>query len=206
MLKQIFFLFIVRPLIILISGINLRNREKLPQDGPCIIVANHNSHLDTMILMSIFSLSKIKKVRPLAAADYFLRNRYLAWFSLNVLGIIPLSRKPKKSEGHPFAKVHEVLSNGDIVILFPEGSRGEAEKMVPFKTGIAHLAKSCPNVPIVSVYIHGAGKSLPKGEALFVPFIIDVNIADAIYYKNDNIKDFTIKIEETIKKLQSEIL
>lgn len=206
MLKQIFFLFIVRPIIMLISGINLRNREKLPQNGPCIIVANHNSHLDTMVLMSIFPLSKIKKVRPLAAADYFLKNRYLAWFSLNILGIIPLNRKPKKSEGHPFAKVHEALSNGDIVILFPEGSRGEAEKMIPFKTGIAHLAKSCPDTPIVPVYIHGAGKSLPKGEALFVPFIIDLNIGDAIYYEDSSTKEFTAKLEDEIKELKSETL
>lgn len=206
MLKQLFFFFIVRPVILIIAGVHLRGREKLPLDGPCIIVANHNSHIDTMVLMSIFPLSKIKKVRPVAAADYFLKNRLLAWFSLNVIGIIPLSRRPRKSEGHPFAGVEEALNAGDIVIVFPEGSRGEAEQMVPFKTGIAHLASTFAKIPVVPIHIHGAGKCLPKGEALFVPFVIDVSIENALYYEGESNKEFTLRLENTIKRLEREIL
>jgi len=207
MLKQIFFFLIVRPIILLISGVYLRGKENLMIDGPCIIAANHNSHIDTMVLMSIFPLKRITKIRPVAAADYFLSNKFVAWFSLNVIGIIPLSRKPKKSDGHPFAKVDEALNNGDIVIIFPEGSRGESEKMSPFKTGIAHLAKSFPEVPVLPIFIHGAGKCLPKGEALFVPFVIDVSISKALSLKEDETnRDFTSRIESEIKKLESEIL
>ena len=206
MLKQFFFFLIVRPVILLIAGVHIKGREKLPLDGPCIIAANHNSHMDTMVLMSIFSLSKIKKVRPVAAADYFLKNRLLAWFSLNVIGIIPLRRRPKKSEGHPFAGVEEALNAGDIVIVFPEGSRGEAEQMVPFKTGIAHLASTFPTIPVVPIHIYGAGKCLPKGEALFVPFVIEVSIHNALYYEDESNKEFTLRLENTIKKLESEVL
>jgi len=206
MLKQLFFLFLIRPIVMIISGVHIRNKQNLPLDGPCIIVANHNSHMDTMVLMSIFPLAKIKKIRPVAAADYFLKNKFVAWFSLNVIGIIPLSRKPKKSEGHPFAKVEEALDQGDIVIVFPEGSRGEHETLKPFKTGIAHLASSCKGIPIVPIYMHGAGKCLPKGEALFVPFIIDVSVSKPVYYENESNKDFTLKIENIIKSLESEMV
>jgi len=52
------------------------------------------------------------------------------------------------------------------------------------------------------VYIHGAGKALPKGEALFVPFIIDVHIGDALYADDENHKDFTHRLEQCIKTLE----
>ena len=203
MLKKIFFALFVRPLVLIISGVHVLGKEKLPSEGPCIIAANHNSHLDTMVLMSIFPLSKINQVKPVAAADYFMKNRYFAWFSQNVIGIIPLKRRPTKEEGHPLLGVTKALKNGDIVIVFPEGSRGVPEEMGTFKTGIAHLAKEFPSIPVVPIYIHGAGKALPKGEALFVPFIIDVNIGEALYYHDENNKVFTQRLEKSIIELES---
>jgi 1-acyl-sn-glycerol-3-phosphate acyltransferase len=202
MLKKIFFALFIRPIVLLVAGVHVKNRENLPQKGPCIIVANHNSHLDTMVLMSLFPLSHINQVRPVAAADYFLKSRLFSWFSKEIIGIIPLKRKPKKSEGHPLLKVQDALKNGDIIILFPEGSRGEPEEMTHFKSGISHLVKDFPNVPIVPIYIYGAGKSLPKGEALFVPFIIDVTISKPIYYDNESNQEFATRLESEIKKLQ----
>jgi len=202
MLKKIFFALFVRPLVLIISGVHVAGKEKLPLEGPCIIAANHNSHLDTMVLMSIFPLSKITQVKPVAAADYFMKNKYFAWFSQNVIGIIPLKRRPTKAEGHPLLGVTKALKNGDIVIVFPEGSRGVPEEMGTFKTGIAHLAKEFPSIPVVPIYIHGAGKALPKGEALFVPFIIDVNIGEALYYNDENTKEFTQRLEKSIIELE----
>ena len=202
MLKKIFFALFVRPLVLIISGVHVVGKEKLPLEGPCIIAANHNSHLDTMVLMSLFPLSHINQVKPVAAADYFMKNKWFAWFSQNVIGIIPLKRRPTKEEGHPLLGVTKALENGDIVIVFPEGSRGIPEEMGTFKTGIAHLAKEFPSIPVVPIYIHGAGKALPKGEALFVPFIIDVNIGEALYFENENNKAFTVRLEKSIKELE----
>ena len=136
----------------------------------------------------------------------FLKNKYLAWFALNIIGIIPLSRRPKKSEGHPFAKIDEALNNGDIVIIFPEGTRGDSEEIQPFKTGIAHMATSFKDIPIIPVYMNGAGKCLPKGEALFVPFTIGVNVGKPIYLVDEDKKVFTARLEKIIKKLESEII
>jgi len=202
MLKKIFFAIFVRPLVLIISGVHVVGKERLPLKGPYIIAANHNSHLDTMVLMSIFPLSKINQVKPVAAADYFMKNKYFSWFSQNVIGIIPLKRRPTKAEGHPLLGVTKALKNGDIVIVFPEGSRGVPEEMGTFKTGIAHLVKEFPSIPVVPIYIHGAGKALPKGEALFVPFIIDVNIGEALYFEDEDNKSFTARLEKSIKDLE----
>ncbi len=66
--------------------------QKLPRDGPAIIVANHNSHLDVLTLFTLFPLSTLVKVQPVAAADYFLKNKVISWFALKVIGIIPVYR------------------------------------------------------------------------------------------------------------------
>jgi 1-acyl-sn-glycerol-3-phosphate acyltransferase len=202
MLKQLFFLLVVKPFVLLVTGVHVSGRERLPPRGPCIVAANHNSHLDTLVLLSLFPLSSVASVRPVAAADYFMKNRFFAWVSRHLIGIIPIKRKPDRSDGHPLEEVKSALEAAQTVIIFPEGSRGEPEKMVPFKKGVAHLAGAFPEVPVVPVHLHGAGKSLPRGEALFVPFIIDVNIAEPLYYGNGTRDAFTARLEARIRELK----
>ena len=175
---MLFFAGVIKPLILIVLGLNIRNREKLPISGPAVIAANHNSHLDTMVLMSLYPLSNIHKVRPVAAADYFLSNRVLAWFSLNIIGIIPLDRTGTASRERLFDDCNQALDQGDILILFPEGSRGEPEKFSQPKKGIYHLLRNREDVPVIPVVTHGLGRALPRGEALLVPFNCDVIIGD----------------------------
>lgn len=72
---------------------------------------------------------------------------------------------------------HSAFGAGDILILFPEGSRGQLET---FKTGIAHIAKRHPEVPIAPVSLHGLGKALPRGEGVLVPFFCNVFVGESI--------------------------
>lgn len=201
MLKQLFFLLIVRPFILFVTGVYVKGYEHLPLEKPCIIAANHNSHLDTLILLSLFPNSQLKRVRPVAAADYFMKNKLTAWCSKNFIGIIPLKRKITATHSHPLAEVYQALEQGESIIIFPEGSRGEPEELAPFKKGIAHLAKDFPQIPIVPVCIRGAGKVLPKGEALLVPFGLDVNIASPLYYTDESCQAFVARLEEHVKAL-----
>jgi 1-acyl-sn-glycerol-3-phosphate acyltransferase len=92
LLQAVFFTLIVRPLITIVIGLIIQGEERLPLKGPAIVAANHNSHLDTLTLMSLWPLTHLNHVRPVAAADYFLSNRYLAWFSLTFMRIIPIER------------------------------------------------------------------------------------------------------------------
>jgi len=121
LLRSLYFNVIITPFIWIVIGLNIRRRELLPEKGPAIIVANHNSHLDTMVIMVLLK-KLLPIVKPVAAADYFLKNKVMAWFSLNIIGIVPIYRDAGKSALDP---VKEELSAGNIVILFPEGSRGE---------------------------------------------------------------------------------
>lgn len=182
-----FFLLVVRPLLALVLGVNLRNAERLPRSGPAILAANHNSHLDTLLLMSLYPLAQLYRVRPVAAADYFLKNRAVAWFALNVMHILPLARRPKPGEP-PLAHLEAALAAGDILILFPEGSRGEPEKRGALKTGIAHLMEHAPAVPVVPVYLHGLGKALPRGDWLPVPFFADGRVGEPLTWQGSRVQ------------------
>lgn len=182
LLRSLFFLIIVKFIVFVILGVRISHRERLPKTGPAIIVANHNSHLDTMVLMNLFPIRLLEKIHPVAAADYFLQNRLLTWFSLNIIGIIPLNRQVKAHGQDPLQGCSESLAKGDILILYPEGTRGEPELLSEFQSGIAHLAKRHPTVPIYPVFLHGLGKALPKGEKLLVPFCCDVLIGEPIWW------------------------
>jgi 1-acyl-sn-glycerol-3-phosphate acyltransferase len=184
-LRLLFFWLVVRPLVLVVLGLNVRHRERLPQGGPAIIVANHNSHLDTMVLITLLPSHQLRLLRPVAAADYFLRNPAMAWFSQRIIGILPIFRGGRGGSD-PLAGPSAALERGEIVILFPEGTRGEPERLASLKSGIGHLAKRHSQVPVVPVFLHGLGKSLPKGAFLPVPLFCDVFIGEPLFGLEDH--------------------
>lgn len=200
-LKVSFFALFVRPIVLIILGLNVRNKQWLPRKGPAVIVANHNSHLDTLVLMSLYPLSQIHKVRPVAAADYFLRHKALAWFALNIIGIIPLDRSHFKRD--LFKQCHEALDQGDILLIFPEGSRGNAEQLSKLKSGVHHLLKDGhQETPVCPVMLHGLGMALPKGTALLVPFNCDVIIGEVTTIPEKS-QEFIQQLEQTFQQLST---
>lgn len=186
-----------------IIGLNIRHRERLDCNGPLIVAANHNSHLDVMVISSLFPVSLLHKIRPVAAQDYFMRNKIIAWFSINVIGIIPLSRNKLSHQTDPLAPIEAALKEGAIVIIFPEGSRGEPEAMSQLKSGIAHIAKRLPEVPTLPIYLHGLGKILPRNESLFVPLCCDVFVGDKFQWPGSKI-DYMNRLEGAFAELAHE--
>ncbi len=199
-LKQAFFLLIVKPVVFIGLGLNIWHRERLPLCGPAIIAANHNSHLDTLVLMALYPLRDLPMVRPVAAADYFMRNRFLAWFALKVIGIIPLDRAGQTARDALFAECEQALSEGQILLLFPEGSRGDPERLQPLKRGIYYLAKSGAGIGVTAVVMHGLGRAMPKGDALIVPFNCDVVIGET-YYPQDDAQAFIDTLRSAFESL-----
>lgn len=184
--RWLFVLLVAWPICLVVLGMNIRHRNRLPKRGPAIVTPNHNSHLDTLAVLTLFRFSVIPKVRPVAAADYFLKTGLMAWFSLNFVGIIPIVRKRENPDDDPLQGCYEALERGEILVIFPEGTRGEPEVMQQLKSGVAVLASKFPDVPVVPVFMHGLGKSMPKGAFAPVPFFVDVYIGQPITWSENS--------------------
>jgi 1-acyl-sn-glycerol-3-phosphate acyltransferase len=157
LVQMAIFALIVRPFVRLFLSPRVENRDGLPRTGPAVVVANHNSHLDAVSLMALVPLRSLWKVRPVAAADHFGGSGPVGVLARHVLRTILVERDGRGPEA-TLGPVLEALDRGEILIFFPEGSRGEPEVMSRFKRGIAHLAAMRPAVPIVPVYLRGTGK------------------------------------------------
>ena len=183
-LRLLLLVGVARPLARFFTGADVIGREHLPTRGPAIVVANHNSHVDTLLLLTIFPARTLRCVRPAAAADYFLKDPVMSWFSRNIIGIVPVARGRAASGDDVLAPAREALAAGDIVVIFPEGTRGPGEgDMGKLKSGVARLAEAFPEAPVTPVWIQGAGRVLPKGEVLPVPMNCAVVVGPPIHWE-----------------------
>lgn len=202
-MRNLLFALIVRPIVFIVLGLNIRNYERLKKEGPLVLIANHNSHLDTIVLMSLFRGKSFSHVRPVAAGDYFLKNTMLKWFSTKVMNIIPIERKMTKDFKGMFQPILDELDNEGIIILYPEGSRGEPEKLSKYKSGIYYLMRERPDVPIQPIFMHGLGKALPKDSFILVPFFVDIFIGETFKF-SPNRKDFMEDVTNRLNVLRDE--
>jgi 1-acyl-sn-glycerol-3-phosphate acyltransferase len=207
LLRILFVVFAAYPVVLLWLGIHVRHRERLPLKGPAIVAANHNSHLDILVLLSLFPLLCIPNVQPVAAADYFFRTPLLKWFALNVMGIVPVLREGVQDRRHPLEGCFEALAAGKVLIIFPEGTRGNAdqgEQMAQIKLGLWYLAKRFPQAPVIPVYLHGLGKSMPKGHWIPIPFFIRIAVGKPLFWHAqkevfiDNVKLRLMQLKEKV--------
>jgi 1-acyl-sn-glycerol-3-phosphate acyltransferase len=182
-----FLLLLARPLARFFTGADVIGREHLPASGPAIIAANHTSHVDTLLLLTIFPAKLMSRLRPVAAADYFLRGPMISWFSRTLIGIVPIDRTTAGRED-VLAPARQALANGDIVIIFPEGTRGEGfDRLGQLRVGVARLAAEFASAPVTPVWLEGAGRVLPKGALAPVPMNCTVVIGEPIRWSGDRL-------------------
>ena len=204
-LRYCIHMLLIRPFLLGFVGLNLIYRERLPASGAAILVANHNSHLDVPAIISLFPLGLLDKFRPVGARGYFFRNRVLAWCAIHLFRLIPLNRdRFLPSDGDPLHECSRALEKNEILIIFPEGTRGIPGQLGPFKPGISHLARRHPDVPVIPIFIDGTGKVLPKDAYIPVPFVCDVYIGNAVRWNGDK-KMFLQIIRQEILNMNNQL-
>ncbi|RZJ31913.1 MAG: 1-acyl-sn-glycerol-3-phosphate acyltransferase [Flavobacterium sp.] len=168
---RITYCWLVRWFLKIFVGVNFAKADFLADEKQFIIVANHNSHLDTMTIMASLPRKIIHKVRPVAAADHFgktKRKERLSNFFINTL-LIQRKRDKENPANDPINKMINALDDGYSLIIFPEGTRGEPEVQQPLKPGVALVLSQRPHIKYVPAYMKGMGKAMPKDDNLIVP-------------------------------------
>jgi 1-acyl-sn-glycerol-3-phosphate acyltransferase len=151
---------VTRPLANFFAPTTVRGVEHLRHvEGPVIFVANHQSHLDTPVLLTALPVRFRHRVVVAAAADYFFDRRWKANLWAFALAAIPIERtKVNRQSGDVAA---ELLGEGWNLVIYPEGGRSPDGWIQPFRGGAAYLAKkvACTVVP---VHVRGTRHVLPK--------------------------------------------
>ena len=158
---------LLRPLLHLIFGLGVRGAENLPRRGPFVVAANHNSHLDVLMLCGALPLRLLGDVHVVAARDYFARRRRLFAFLDWLFRPVWVDRDA--GGGDVLERMGGVVDAGGIVIIFPEGTRGEAGVLGRFHSGVGRLVADRPHVPLVPAFLAGSDRALPRSSALPLP-------------------------------------
>jgi 1-acyl-sn-glycerol-3-phosphate acyltransferase len=187
----------------LIVGVKIRGKENLRKVPQYVIVANHNSHLDSVSCLISAPVMKIHKLHPVAAADHFGKSKFKSWatrFFINGI-LIPRKRAEKPGDPDPMQIMDSFLKKGHSLIVFPEGTRGEPEKLSEFKKGVAYLLKENPTVPFVPAFMKGLGKNLPKGKRIILPLDSNVIFGEPQCIKGTDIQDIIDQIQVEVVAL-----
>ena len=187
-----------------IIGVRFIGARRFIGHGQFVLASNHNSHADAVTLMSAIPPKMLAKTFPVAAADYFGRNKFISfisWLFLNLI-LIPRKRASEAGEKDPIQIMDDALKDGKSLILFPEGSRGEAGKLQTFKKGIGILMDNNRKIPIIPIYMEGIGRVLPKGNKIMLPSLTKIYVGDPIYIHEESAEEITAIVEKRVLELK----
>jgi 1-acyl-sn-glycerol-3-phosphate acyltransferase len=164
-----------------ITGVQVQWAGCEPDEKQRIYFANHTSHLDFVVLWSGLPPDLRARTRPVAAQDYWESSALRRYVVTNVFnavllqrGVMAQAKSPEEARYTGRALIEQMaaaLGEQYSLILFPEGTRGNGEKVGPFRAGLYHLALRRPDVELVPAYLENMNRILPKGEVLPVPML-----------------------------------
>ncbi|MGL4859807.1 MAG: lysophospholipid acyltransferase family protein [Enterobacteriaceae bacterium] len=156
----------------LLTGINSRWIGVEPNAKSRIYYANHSSHLDGLVIWASLPASLRHHVHPVAARDYWDSSRLRRYLAGSVFNAVLIDRQSRgMGKIDLLGPMKQLLAQGESLILFPEGTRGNGETIAEFKGGLYQLLRDCPDTEVVPVYLENLNRVLPKGSRLVVPVI-----------------------------------
>jgi 1-acyl-sn-glycerol-3-phosphate acyltransferase len=155
-------------------------RDNLPRQGSFIVVGNHTSHLDALVLISSIPLQKLHRTFPAAAADYFFSSLPRRAFSAVFMNALPFERQAGGARSLTVCE-QQLARPGNILVIFPEGTRSMTGELGRFRSGIGRLAAGT-SIPVVPAFLQGAARAWPKGSAVPRPHRLVLRIGKARHY------------------------
>ncbi len=163
-----------------------------PDNVQRIYYANHSSNADLPIIWAVLPPRIRARARPVAAAEYWLKNPLRAFIGRDVLDAVLIDRRAevRGPDDDPIAAMTDALDDGASLIIFPEGLRNMTEeRLLPFKAGIYNVATRRPDIEFVPAWIENLNRIMPKGQVIPVPLICTVTFGEPITVIPDEGKD-----------------
>ena len=171
-----------------------------------VYFANHASHGDFVMVWISLPKKWRKLARPVAGADYWLKGKFRRFIINNVFNGLLIMRNGNDPKAIT-QQMSAALQEGSSLIIFPEGTRNMDDDvtLLPFKSGIYHLARENPDVQIVPIWIDNINRVLPKGKLIPVPIICEVNIGQEIQlFPGESKDDFLQRARDAMLALAPE--
>jgi 1-acyl-sn-glycerol-3-phosphate acyltransferase len=182
-------------------GLKYVNEKTLKNKKQFILIANHNSHMDTMAIMSAIPSRYIHKVHPIAARDFFGGSLFKKILMRYLVNATLIQRDRDDPENDPIDSMDKMLKKSRSLILFPEGSRGVPGVMTKFKKGLGYLIQRNPEINVIPVYLDNVYKTLPRGKNLILPYNCSIKFGDPIQFKSMEMEDILLSSEKAMQNL-----
>ena len=209
--RAVLFDDIVRPLVHLLASPRVHGAERLADvAGPAIFAANHNSHLDTPLILSSLPERFRHRAVVAAAADYFFPTRAKGAVSALTIGAIPIGRQRLNRKSSDQAA--ELIDDGWNLVIFPEGTRSPDGWGQDFRGGAAYLAVRC-RCPVVPIYVEGTREVLgkgsrwprPRGNPLAGSPGVHVVLGTPMYpHEGEDARRFSVRVQDAVAALGDE--
>ncbi|MEZ5797281.1 MAG: lysophospholipid acyltransferase family protein [Paracoccaceae bacterium] len=162
--------------------------EPMPRQR--VYFANHTSNGDFVLIWAVLPAALRNRTRPVAALDYWLASPLRAFIGRDVINAVLIDRRPEQRNDDPVAQMTGALDEGSSLILFPEGRRNADDvPLLPFKSGLYHLARARPQVDLVPVWISNLNHVMPRGKVIPIPLICTITFGAPLHLDAGETKD-----------------
>ncbi|RQP23269.1 lysophospholipid acyltransferase family protein [Piscinibacter terrae] len=174
-----------------------------PKAEQRIYFANHQSHFDWVLIWAALPSDLRSVTRPIAAKDYWTSSKLKHWITREIFNAVYVNRQ-RTDDQDPLEPLAEALKNGDSLVIFPEGTRGNKGDPMAFKSGIYHLAEQFPHVQLIPAWIDNVQRVMPKGEVVPVPILCSVTFGAPIQLQEgEDKRAFLTRAREAVVALRS---
>ena len=173
-----------------------------PKAEQRIYFANHQSHLDWVLIWAALPHELRAVTRPIAAKDYWTSTPLKQWITTEVFHAVYVSRA-RTEDQDPLEPLLQALGSGDSLVIFPEGTRSNKGEPQTFKSGLYHLAQQFPGVQLIPAWIDNVQRVMPKGEVVPVPILCTVTFgAPLLLAEGEDKREFLSRARAAVVALR----